>query len=74
MDQLEGIPFIKSPLFNGNNFAFWSIRLRNYLMALRLEIWKFVVNRYEAPITSATYTTRIRLYINNSRVVNAIMG
>jgi hypothetical protein len=34
MDQQEGMPSNREPLFKGSDYAFWSIRMRSYLMAL----------------------------------------
>ena len=37
MDQQEGLSSNRYPLFDGTNYAFWSIRMRSYLMALGLD-------------------------------------
>jgi glycine cleavage system protein P-like pyridoxal-binding family len=38
MDCKEGLPTNRAPLFDGTNYATWSIRMRTYLMALGFDI------------------------------------
>ena len=63
------MPSYKAPLFNENNYVVWSIRMRSYQIDFGWEIWKFLVNGYEAP-TSLKVDT---LYNNNSTVANEIL-
>jgi hypothetical protein len=52
MDQQEGMSSNRAPLFKGNDYAFWSIRMKSYLMALGCDVWLSVVNGYTAPTTA----------------------
>jgi hypothetical protein len=61
-------------LFKGDDYAFWSIRMISYLMALECDIWLSVVNGYKAPPTAALDANAKKLCNDNSRVVNAILG
>ena len=36
----------KVPMFEGNDYAFWSIRMKNYLMSLGTDVWALVVQGY----------------------------
>ena len=36
----------KVPMFEGNDYAFLSIRMKNYLISLRLDVWALVVRGY----------------------------
>jgi hypothetical protein len=74
MDQQEGMSSNKAPLFKGDNYAFWSIRMRSYLMELGCDVWLSVINGYDVPETAPSDTTAKKLYNDNSRVVNAILG
>ena len=38
-----------SPLFDGLNYAFWSIHMNLFLQLLGLYVWKAVVNGYSPP-------------------------
>jgi hypothetical protein len=42
MDCKECIPINKAPLFDGKNYASWSIIMKTYLMALGFGIWESV--------------------------------
>jgi hypothetical protein len=74
MDQQEGMSSNRAPLFKGNDYAFWSIRMRSYLMALGCDVWLSVINGYTVPTTAPSDTTAKKLCNDNSRVVNAILG
>jgi hypothetical protein len=74
MDQQEGMPSNKAPLFKGDNYALWSIRMRSYLTALGCDVWISMIKGYDVPKTAPSDTTVKKLWNDNSRVVNAILG
>jgi len=74
MDQQEGMSSNKAPLFKGNDYAFWSIRMKSYRMALGCDAWKYVENGYIDPSTPPIDIVAKNLCNDNSRVVNAILG
>ena len=74
MDQKEGMSSNRAPLFKEYDYAFWSIRMRGYLMALGCDFWMLVVKGYETPTTAPLDVIAKKLRDNNSRVVNAILG
>jgi hypothetical protein len=39
MDQQEGMFNNKAPLFNGEGYALWKIKMKNFLLALGFDIW-----------------------------------
>jgi hypothetical protein len=47
----EGFSTNKAPLFDKTNYAFWSIRMQTYLMALGFDIWKSFMTGYTTPTT-----------------------
>jgi hypothetical protein len=74
MDQQEGMSSNRASLFKENDYAFWSIRMKSYLMALGCDVWLFIEDGYTAPSTPATDIAAMNLYNDNSRVFNAILG
>jgi hypothetical protein len=38
MDQHEGMSSNSAPLFRGNDYAFWSIRIKSYMMVLGCDV------------------------------------
>jgi hypothetical protein len=74
MDQQEGMSSNVAPLFKGNDYAFWIIRMRSYPMDLGCDVWLSVVNGYTEPTTSPSDVAAKNLCNDNSRAVNAILG
>jgi hypothetical protein len=58
----------KAPLFKGVNYAFWSIRMRSYLMALGCDVWLSVIKGYDVLETPPSDTTAKKLFNDNSGV------
>jgi hypothetical protein len=58
---------------NGNDYEFWSIRMRSYLRDLGCDVWLSVVHGYIAPTTAPSDVAAKKLCNDNSRVVNAIL-
>jgi hypothetical protein len=64
----------KTPLFKGDNYTFWSIRMKCYLMELGRDFWISMINGYDVPENAPSDTTTNKLCNDNSRDVNAILG
>jgi hypothetical protein len=54
--------------------AFWSVRMRSYLMDLGCDVCLSVVNGYTATTNAPSDTIAKKHCNDNSRVVNLIMG
>jgi hypothetical protein len=39
----------KIPLFDGEDYVFWSVRMKIYLMSIGLEVWTLVEKGYDVP-------------------------
>ena len=39
----------KVPMFEGDDYAFWSIRMKNYLMSLGPDVCALVLRGYDVP-------------------------
>ena len=39
----------KIPLFDGEDYVFWSVRMKIYLMSIGLEVWTLVEKAYDVP-------------------------
>jgi hypothetical protein len=42
------------PQFDGQKYAFWSIRMKTYIQAHGFEIWQSIVDGYTVPTVSPT--------------------
>ena len=74
MDQQEGLTTNKPPLFTGENYAYWSVRMRCRLMSLGWKVWatteKEVTIGYHSPID----TVELGQYEGNAKSLNAILS
>ena len=63
-----------TPVFNGLNYAFWNVRMRAFMQAQEVDVWKAVVNRYNVPATPPVDNVGKKLYEDNSKEMNAILS
>jgi hypothetical protein len=74
MDQQEGMSSNKSPLFKGNDYALWSVRMKIYLMALGCDVWQAIESGYTTLSTPPTIIDAKKLCNDNSSVFNVVLG
>ena len=74
MDKQGKHTKIGTPLFDGLNYALWSIRMRVYLQAQGADVWKRVANRYDILANPLGDTHGRKLYEDNSKAMNAILS
>ncbi len=73
MEQQEGLTNTRSPLFHGDNYAFWKIRMRSHLMALGFGVWRSVVKGYDEASSESTNVDE-KAYTNDAKALNAILN
>ena len=62
-------------MFNGLNYAFWSIRMKVYLLAQGVDVWRMIVNTYDILANPpAPNSTERKLYEENLKAMNAILS
>jgi hypothetical protein len=74
MDQQEGMSNNKAPLFNGEGYGLWKIRIKNFMLALGFDIWKSVVDGYIAPTTPPKDSRGKIICNDNLKEVNGILA
>ena len=62
------------PLFDGHNYAFWSIRMKLFLQSQGIDVWQVVLNEYKAPEIVPTDVVGKKIYESNSKAMYAILG
>jgi hypothetical protein len=73
MDQkMKG--FSKVPMFEGNDYAFWSIRMKNYLVSLGPNVWTFVLEGYKAPKYIPTTDEGKKKFWNHAKALNTLQS
>ena len=72
MDQ-QGKMTSKLPLFNGEDYAFWNVRMRSHLMYIWLSDWLSVETGYTYPKSPPMDLEGIKRFGCNAKVVNEIL-
>ena len=62
------------PLFDGHNYAFWSIRMKLFLQSQGVDVWQACLNTYNVPATIPIDPISRRLYESNSKAMYGILG
>ena len=63
------------PLFDGTNYAFWSIRMKLFLQSQGLDVWMVVENGYTVPDTTPVAgIIEMRLMECNAKAMCAIQS
>ena len=73
MASKEGCSTNKAPFFTSENYAFWKIIMRTYIMSLGIEVWAAMELGY-APKDSDTEKEAKQDFIANAKAMNAILS
>ena len=63
----------KVPIFNGEDYAFWSIMMKRHIMYIGLDVWLSIKIGYIHPKYPPTDLEGIKQSGYNAKVVNAIL-
>ena len=73
MDKQEGLVANRAPIFIGDNYVFWSVRMKCHLMSLGCRIWNYVEKWYKIPDNLPTNIDELYEYESNTKSLNAIL-
>jgi hypothetical protein len=62
------------PQFDGQKYAFWSIRTKTYIQPQGFEIWKSIVDGYAVPAVPPTNDKAMKFGQNYSKAANALLN
>ena len=74
MDQQEGLATNKPPLFIGENYAYWRVRMKFHLMSLGWKVWEATEKEYKIGDQIPTYLKELGQYEGNAKSLNAILS
>ena len=74
MDQQERLVTNKPPLFTGDNYAYWSVRMKFHLMSLGYKVWRYLEKEYEVPDDLPIDEGEISQYEANAKALNTILS
>ena len=72
MDQQEGLATNKPPLFMGDNYAYWSVRMKCHLMSLGYKVWRSIEREYKVPDDLHIDKDELYQYEANAKSLDAI--
>ena len=72
----HGHSLVIPPHFDGNNYAYWKVRMKAFLKSIDERVWNFVEYGWEKPTTpvSEWQTSQKEVAAFNSKVMNAIFN
>ena len=74
MDQQEGLATNRPPLFTGDNYAYWSVKMKYHLMSLGYKVWRYVEKEYKVPDDLPIDRDELDQYEANAKSLNAILS
>ena len=76
MNQVEEYTKHGFPVFDGQNYVFWSTRMKLFLQSQGLEIWEIVKNGFTLPeyMEEPTDPTERIKFVQNLKAMCAILG
>ena len=72
----NGHSLVISPHFDGNNYAYWKVRMKTFLKSIDERVWNSIEYRWEKPTTpvSKWQTSQKEAASFNSKAMNAIFN
>ena len=72
----HGQSLVIPPHFDGNNYAYWKVRMKAFLKSIDERVWNYVEYRWEKPTTfvSEWQTSQKETAAFNTKAMNAIFN
>ena len=74
MDQQESLATDIPPLFTGENYVCWSVRMKCHMMSLGWKVWATTKNEYKIDDQVPTDSVELSQYEGNAKSLNAILS
>ena len=74
MDQHEGLATNKPTLFTGENYVYWSVRMKCHLMSLGWKVWETTKKEYKIDDHLPRDSVELARYEGNVKAINAILS
>ena len=72
----HGYSLVISPYFDGNNYAYWKVRMKEFLKSIDKKVWNSIEYGWEKPTTLVNewQTSQKEAAAFNSKAMNAIFN
>ena len=74
MDQKEGMATNRPPLFTGEDYAYWSVKMRCHPMSLGWKVWSTTEKEVPMGNQYPTDIGELAQYEGNDKSLNAILS
>ena len=74
MDQQEGLATNRPPLFTGENYAYWSVRMKCHLMSLGWKVWEAIEKEYKIVYNLPRDILELDQYEGNEKSLNYVLS
>ena len=74
MDQQERLATNRPPLFTGENYAYWSVRMKFHSMSLGWKVWDATENVFKIIHNLPIDILELDQYDGNTKSLNAILS
>ena len=71
MDQQSNMSS-KVPLFDGEDYDLWSVRMKSYMISIGLEVWTLVEKGYDVPKVTPTEVDDKKKFWEHAKALNTI--
>ncbi|WVZ18673.1 hypothetical protein V8G54_005995 [Vigna mungo] len=69
----EGASINRPPLFTGNNYAFWKVRIQIFMESIDSEIWETITNGHFVPIWNVEDKRRFQLDVKARNIISSAL-
>ena len=64
----------KIPVFSGEDYAYWKVRMRAFLQSMGAEVWEITKNQLYEVLAVRTTPLQVTQHEANARAVNALFA
>ena len=64
----------KIPMFAGEDYAYWKVRMRAFLQSMGADVWEITTNQLYEVLTVRTTPLQVTQHEANAKAVNALFA
>ena len=64
----------KIPVFSGEDYAYWKVRVRAFLQSMRAEVWDITKNQAYEVLAVRTTPLQVTEHESNAKAINALFA
>ena len=64
----------KIPVFSGEDYAYWKVRMRAFLQSMRADVWEITTNQLYEVLAVRTTPLQVTQHEANAKAINALFA